>query len=51
MEEDVRIVREKLKEADDQDDFDLEREEDGKPLGLITRALDTQIKDFQTKMI
>jgi len=46
-EEDVRTIRESFDAIDFNSNSKPEIEEDGKPLGMITRALDTQIKDFQ----
>ncbi len=48
-EDDVRNIRKKLDKADTDKAFEMEWEEDGKTLGIITRGLDTQIKDFQKK--
>ncbi len=46
-EDDVRVIRETLDDVANEPDPNPETEEDGKPLGIITRALDTKIKDFQ----
>lgn len=46
-EEDVRAVRDSFEELDVFKDEEKERDYQGNTLGIITRGLDTKIKDFQ----